>query len=264
MLTALQAAVPSEGGILLADVISMLSVDIKALDGLDGQMPHVDATSECCKDFCRSRLLPSKYGGKLKNPRPGFKGEHGQVVLQCLLVTSWVMEFNPNCEVFCENIRFDDLKEDWQTMSKALGEPLVRDAADFSCTRRVRAYWTNISFPSYEEMTKGFSPVPGNLFMGVGRKLEPYVVDGKTTVRTIGASWMGDPDFPKADTSIPVVVHDDRYKQPQHLVAEEAEPLLGFQPGATAGNGVSQKDRLTALGDGWDVRTTMMQQVQQV
>ena len=48
-----------------------------------------------------------------------------------------------------------------------------------------------------------------------GRILEPYFVEGKTTVRTIGASWTGDDNHPKADTAVPVRVYDQRYEQPQ-------------------------------------------------
>jgi hypothetical protein len=48
-----------------------------------------------CKDFALSRLLPSKYGGRLKNPRPGLQGKYGKVLLACLEVTAWVRELNP-------------------------------------------------------------------------------------------------------------------------------------------------------------------------
>ena len=69
---------------------------------------------------------------------------------------------------------------------------------------------------SQEELTRGFSPVNPNRYqyMRTGRTVEPYIVDGKTTARTIGASWIGDPNHLKADTSVPVLVHDQRYEQP--------------------------------------------------
>ena len=59
--------------------------------------------------------------------------------------------------------------------------------------------------------------------MGAGRTLEPYFIEGKTTVRTIGASWTGDDNHPKADTAVPVRVYDQRYEQSQSLQVEEAE-----------------------------------------
>ena len=90
--------------------------------------------------------------------------------------------------------------------------------------------------------------------MDTGRSCEPYKVCGKTTIRTIGGSWIGDPVKPEADTVVPVIVHDEQCEKPQHLRAEEAEQLLGYFRGATAGGGVTNKDRLRALGDGWDIR----------
>ena len=84
------------------------------------------------------------------------------------------------------------------------------------------------------------------------------ILDGKPTVRTIGASWTGDHDHPKADTSVPVLVYDQRYEQPQSLQAEEAELLMGFPAGSTSGHAVPQIERLGALGDSWDVRTSLM------
>ena len=62
-----------------------------------------------CKAPALSRLLPSKYGGRLKNPRPSLQCKYGKVLLACLEVTAWVCEFNPNCEIFCENLPFKDL-----------------------------------------------------------------------------------------------------------------------------------------------------------
>ena len=82
---------------------------------------------------------------------------------------------------------------------------------------------------SQEELTRGFSPVEPNQYMGAGRTLEPYFVEGKTTVRTIGASWTGDDNHPIADTAVPVRVYDQRYEQP-HVTAwgggtEQMEPM---------------------------------------
>ena len=144
-------------------------------------------------------------------------------------------------------------------LTRTLGDPLVCDAADYSGSRRVRAYWTNVPYPLDEgQMSTGFGPVDANLCMDPGRTVEPYTVDGKTTIRTIGKSWAGWSDAPVADTVVPVVVHDVAFEKAQHLRPEEAEQILGFERGATAGRGVSAKDRLTALGDGWDLRTTVM------
>ena len=223
-----------------------------------GSIGRLDISAPC-KDSALSRLLPSKYGGRLKNPRPGLQGRHGKVLLSCLEVTAWVREFNPNCEIFCENLPFTDLVADWKVVCLALGQPIVIDSVDHSCTRRRRAFWTNMHLPSsQEELTRGFSPINPNQYMGPGRTLEPYFVDGNPTVCTIGASCTGGPDHPKADTGVPVLVYDQRYEQPQSLQAEEAELLMGFPAGSTSDRAATQIDRLWALGDSWDVRTSLM------
>ena len=59
-----------------------------------GSIARLDISAPC-KDFAMSRLLPSKYGGKLKNPRPGLQGKYGKVLLACLEVAAWVLELNP-------------------------------------------------------------------------------------------------------------------------------------------------------------------------
>ena len=223
-----------------------------------GSIGRLDISAPC-KDFAMSRLLPCRWGGKLNDPRPGLRGKYGKVLLTCLEVTTWVLELNPNCEFFCENLPFTDIVADWKVMCLALGQPVVLDSADYSCTRRTRAYWTNMRLPSSrEELTRGFSPVEPNQYMGEGRTLEPYFVDGKTTVRTIGASWTGDENHPKADTKVPVNVYDQRYEQAQPLNVEEAELLMGFPAGSTSGQAVTPISRLQAVGDSWDVRTALM------
>jgi hypothetical protein len=148
------------------DVHDITREDIQKL-GI-GSIGRLDI-SATCKDFALSRLLPSKYGGKLKNPRPGLPDKYGKVLLACLEVTAWVRDFNPNCEIFCENLPFTDLVVDWKVVCLALGQPIVIDSADHSCTRRRRAFWTNMALPSsQEELTRGFSPINPNQYMGPG------------------------------------------------------------------------------------------------
>jgi len=214
-----------------------------------------------CEDFSLLRLLPPRYRNKKLeiNPRPGLLGKKGAVTVQCLLVWTWIRKYNPACELFSENIKFDDMKADWDIVCKALGQPLVLDSADYSFSRRMRAYWTNFCLPdTIEAITAGFSPGDPNICMDPGRTVEPYLVDGKTTMRTIGASWSGNPDSPVADTNVPVIVHDAAFQKAQHINVNEVERILGLPEDATSGGGVSVKDRLRCLGKGWDVPTTLM------
>ena len=212
-----------------------------------------------CEDMSPLRLLPSKFGPHVKTTRPGLAGEKGKVFVQCLLVLSWVLEFNPQCEWFVENIKFDDMADDWDSVCTVLGQPTLLDSADHGFLRRVRAWWTNMELPAMEVLTKGFDlALDGDVCMDEGRTLEPYFVDGKRTVRTLAKSWCGDPEAPTADTKVPIVVHDEQHEKHQHVRAHEAEQLMGWPEGITAGRGVSNKDRLRGLGDGWDMRTALM------
>ena len=173
-----------------------------------------------------------------------------------------MLKYNPDCGLFSENIKFDDTQADWQVVCKALGTPRILDSADYSMARRVRAYWSNIQMPDdIAQPTSGYSPGDPNTCtcMDPGRTVEPYFIDGKQTMRTIGGSWSGDPDSPVADNRIPVIVHAEQFEKTQHLRLNEAEGLVGLFTDAIAGRGVSAKDRLICLGKAWGVSTTEMQ-----
>jgi hypothetical protein len=53
-------------------------------------------------------------------------------------------------------------------------------------------------------------------------------------------------------------VKDEKFKELRNLYPIEAERLMGLEPNSTAGNGVTTKQRLIGIGDGWDVRVTAM------
>ena len=105
----------------------------------------------CCEDMSKLRLLPrgdSKKHDPDKPKREGLRGPKGKVLVQCLKVASWVRKYNPDCEEFSENVVFTDMHKDWQTVCEHLGEPYKLNAADYSFTKRNRAYWVrNIDIP---------------------------------------------------------------------------------------------------------------------
>ena len=243
------------------DVFSITREDVKALGQGKIKLLAIQAP---CQDHSPLRLLPGRNKGKKKGveaqeARPGFKGKHGSVFLRCLEIFGWVMEFNPECEYLVEHLKFDDMPEDWALVCAAMGTPMILDAADWSASRRNRAWWTNIQLPeSWSELTDGYGPVDANQFMQAGRTLEPYVVEGKTTIRTVCSSWSGDPNSPVANTTLPVIVHDEAFEKAQHLRPPEAEGILGFPKNSTAGRGATAKDRLKAIGNAWDVRVATM------
>ena len=120
------------------DVFNITKKDIRDLG--EGSICRLDIAAPC-KDFSLSRLIPNYKFTTSDNPRPGLKGPHGQVLLKCIEITAWVLEYNPECEIFNENVVFDDLVEDWEIVNAVFGEPIILDAADYSYTRRSIYYY---------------------------------------------------------------------------------------------------------------------------
>ena len=214
-----------------------------------------------CEDMSKLRLIRSQSQVRSgKDPRPGLDGPRGKVFRQCLLVTAWVVKHNPNVESFVENVDFSDMLANWTEVCAALGEPLMVCAEDHSYTKRLRAYWFNgVDLHLPDDYTCGYPPKPNSdECMDAGRTVQRYTANGTTHVRPIGKSWRGDPQNPVADTSRPVLVTDESCTSAQHLRPEEAERLMGMEPGCTAGQGVTPRQRLKCIGNGWDHNVTVM------
>jgi hypothetical protein len=90
------------------------------------------------------------------------------------------------------------------------------------------------------------------------RTIQKYTAYDKLKVYPIGKSWKGDPQNPVAATSRPVLVNDELKDTPQHLRVHEAEKLMGIEPGRTAGQGVTPRQRLKGIGNGWDLNVVLM------
>ena len=89
--------------------------------------------------------------------------------------------------------------------------------------------------------------------MKSGRKLIKYPYLGKPCVRPLGSSWGGDPDRPEAAIRRPQMINDVLFSVPQQLHPEEAEALMGMEPGTTAGPGVTNLMQMKRNGGGSDI-----------
>jgi hypothetical protein len=226
-----------------------------------------------CADFSKLRLLPPSEafvqqrkqqardsGGKYipySYPRKGLEGEKGKTFRTCIKIWGWVKKHHPDCIYLFENVVFDDMEADWREVCEALGEPHILDSHDYSATSRRRAWWHNGAFlrNDPEKGMRGTLPVDPQTCMDPGRKVDTYEAKGKTKVRTIGASWGGDPQNPHQQSRRKVWVHDPSFPgQPQDLRVGEAEKLHGLKPGITSAPGMAPLDRLKAIGGGWDIR----------
>ena len=214
------------------------------------------ASAPMCNDHSRLRLLsdrPGYTGPKRtkKYPRKGFNGKYGKTFRQTIKIVGWSTKHHPNSKYFIENVDFSDMKEDWEEACEALGKPYKVRHKHYSATNRVRCYWTNMDLP--DDFLNAKNSIDPNDFMLPGRTVMTYDVKGTPHVRPIGGSWSGDPDAPFADTGKPLLVNDINHKTPQHLHPSEAEGLHGLPIGCTAGEGITNQQRLKCIGAGWDI-----------
>ena len=92
--------------------------------------------------------------------------------------------------------------------------------------------------------------------MGPGRTAQTY--PAKDSVRPLGASWSDGPDGPVANTGRPLLVNDQTRDEAQHVRPHDAEQLMGIEAGTAAGPGITAKNRLQAIGGGWEINVTSM------
>ena len=158
-----------------------------------------------CEDMSRLRLLPPRGRHDKVGPdaRPGLNGPKGQIFRQCTKIMKWILKYNPKCKFLFENVDFSDMEDHWNEINAELGvEPIIIDSANFSYTRRTRAFWTNIALP--EDFAATPHPLDCDTCLDPGRSI---IRDPGQPARTIGKSWRGDP--PVAYTRMPVLIRDE-------------------------------------------------------
>ena len=109
-----------------------------------------------------------------------------------------------------------------------------------------------------EDWREGLRPRDPDTCMDPGRTVQTYPASGKDYVRPLGASWSDGPEGPVANTRRPLLVNDQTRDEAQHVRPHEAEQLMGMDAGTTDGPspGISAKNRLKAIGGGWDINVT--------
>ena len=137
-------------------------------------------------------------------------------------------------------------------MTKRMGgEPYILDSADFSTTRRKRAWWTRNLTMDIDLLTPPSKRPNPDDCMDRGRTLVRRDYQGRKLVRTITAAWRGGND-PVADTNFPVLVIDAAKEARQHLRPHEGEKLHSLPLGCTAEPSTHAAARLHFIGGGWD------------
>ena len=144
---------------------------------------------------------------------------------------------------------FKDMKEQWDEVCRDFGKPIIVNAKDHSYSHRKRAFWVNWATPP--DLFEDLPSLDPNECLDKGRNF-----DLKKGMRTMTASWRGDPEDPEQYTSVPIRIVDKRLDGYQRIKSHEAERLHHLPHGCTAAPGVSEADRVSAIGDGWDLLIT--------
>ena len=129
---------------------------------------------------------------------------------------------------------------------------MLINAHNYSYTKRYRAYWTNFMQMS-DLPAPSPRPKPNECMVG-NRNIIQYEACSRLNVRPIGASWKNG----KSTSSRPLLVDDPDFEQPQHLLPSEAEAFHGMPVGCTAGHGATADQRLTTIGNGWDLNVVII------
>ena len=210
-----------------------------------------------CQDFSKLRLITRKSARKkAAELRPGLNGPNGRMFREVIKILQWVLKYNPDCEFLIECVDFSDMAEDWDEICGALGPPMLINAQWYSFSRRNRAYWSNF-VKALNLPAPGPRLDPNTCMIGLRTVVMHESKDGSFMYQ-IGGTWRGDPQKPYASTARPILVNDPMYEKMQHLFPEEAEALHGMKVGCTSGQGVTNKQRLEAIGRGWDINVTSL------
>ena len=239
------------------DVLQITEDDIKGIQRLDDFLVGAP-----CNDFSTNRLMKDRPGWNGPpgvpgvDPRLGLEGKTGQVFKHVLKIFEWVRKHHPMSTWMVENVVFRNMPEHWARVNKVLGQPVEVCSSVMSYTKRPRAFWIgNGDGPIQlsKDWNSGYSPMDGDECMDRGRSIEKYHVGDRLLTRTIGASWIGDGDKPKASSSKRVFVNDVEDPKDDQLRPNEAESLMGFPQGFTECPGINAKTRLCAIGNSFDM-----------
>ena len=200
-----------------------------------------------CRDSSWLRTRTGQDGRKpTEGERKGIFGKETGKYFAMKEVWKWIKESNKEAHYFLENVVFDDLKDQWELVCEDFGKPTIVNSKHHSYTHRRRAWWTSWRLP--EDVFKHLPPLNPNNCLDEGRKF-----DFKNGMTTVTASWKGGDD-PIHYTSVPIIIIDEKMEGNQSIRSHEAEKLHHLPPGYTSVPGLTEADRLSAIGDGWDLR----------
>ena len=236
---------PGISRVLGHEVKDITREDIKKLGRINGLF-----SGWPCRNLSWLRTRKGKDGRTpTKDERNGLRGAQSGLYYDMKRIWGWIKEFNPDATFFLENVVFNDMKDQWDEVCRDFGQPIIVNSKNHSYSHRKRAFW--VSWATPPDLFEDMPPLDPNECLDEGRTF-----DLKNGMRTMTASWRGDPDDPEQFTSVPIRIVDKSLHGYQRIKSHEAERLHHLQPGCTAAPGVTEADRLSAIGDGWDLLIT--------
>jgi hypothetical protein len=152
----------------------------------------------------------------------------------------------PGLKYLIENVDFSDCTEQWDEVCDTFGTPIIIQASKYSYSHRKRAYWTDAPLPPEHILFGGMKP------LNFDDCLDPGRYTTRESITTVTASWRGSAQHPWQWTQRPIIIWDEALQEETSLRVEEAERVHHLKPGYTAAPGLTPRDRLHGIGNGWD------------
>ena len=202
----------------------------------------------------------------------GLRGDRSQLLYDLVRVVGMLQQLSPVPPAYLiENVALQLHKQqqisvgDFNTITAMIGHPITVDAAQFgSLAHRTRNYWTNLCDTTKMQSALQFvRRNPGrstDIALGPNRLAQPvthYDYPPQYPCNAIGqqrAAWPTLVSRPQSYAFRPgqpgsvLDVSDPAYPRWDEPTAEEREVALGYLPGSTAAEGVSEAQRCKVLG----------------
>lgn len=239
----------SERGALPHDVTKITERHIRALGKITVLM---------CAWPCQGFSGASRKGRGLRDERSG-------IFWDCVRVLQWVKKYNPEVRFLFENVDFSNsenprLRREYQTVGNVLGvAPVVADAAHVSGAHRVRSYWA--SWKITRDLSKESGPTLQSLLdddhlvpvctMDDFPPQARFNKKGQPRLKYVTVMRSEDTYSTRNGKALVYNKLTGKHELPR---VQEMERIVGLLDGATAGKGVSEKERRAACGNVIDRR----------
>eukprot|EP00775_Hariotina_reticulata_P015035 gene15035-biopygen706 len=219
----------------------------------------------------------------LAGPSRGLQADRSQLLFELVRLVGVLQQLQPDLPTayLFENVPFQYHRkasisdEDFGTVTELIGQPVILDATQAgSFAHRLRNYWTNLCYAEQLEAAFWF------IRRAEGRELRRILGPGRFPQEVVKEDRP--PQHPcnqpgKPRRALPTLMsrvgsYAFRPGQPGSILdtsrgvtarvtaptATERERAMGYLPGTTAAEGVSEEDRCKAIGQGMDANSLQL------